>query len=290
MQPSTPGEARTLCLRHRRQRKANPMILFDQAGAGARAASLFAAPPRLRPFAEHFWTLRKVATFAGQPWRIPPDANPYLIFTASESVEHDLDARCILVGPGADFVDIPVHGRVFTCGIRLRPGVLPLLTRSPACELTNGAVTVEDAFGSRGRELLERLGEATAWDHAPECMAGFLSRALAGVDAFQPFPVDRADSVGGLAEVVGLSIRTLHHRIQRQVGISPKHWLRIERLHRAIACSAHHAGSWSDIAARCGFADQAHMVREFVDLLGESPGTWIKRSPFLPSREPATEA
>lgn len=266
------------------------MILFDQAGVGARVATMFAPPPTLRPFAEHFWTLRKAAAPTDQPWRIPPDANPYLIFTASRSVDHDHDARCMLIGPGAGFVDIPVHDRLFTCGVRLRPGVLPLLTRSSACGLTNGTVSIEDAFAVRGRALLERLGEPTSWHEAPQRMAEFLSRALTNTDSFQPFPVARANNVSELAGAVGLSTRTLHHRVTQQVGFSPKHWLRIERLHRAIACSMDHVLSWSDIATHCGFADQAHMVREFVDLLGESPGAWSRRSPFLPARAAIPEA
>ncbi|MGH8125830.1 MAG: helix-turn-helix domain-containing protein [Bryobacteraceae bacterium] len=258
------------------------MILFDQAGAGARTATMFAAPPSLRPFVEHFWTQRDVSPSIDQPWRIPPDANPYLIFTVLESASRELRTRCMLVGPCSSFLDIPVRGRVFTCGVRLRPGVLPLLTRLPAFELTNGALPVEEAFGSRGRVLLEQLSEPTFWDQAPQRMAEFLRRELTERGSFRPLSVHGIDRVHELAEIVGLSDRTLHHRVAQQIGFSPKLWLRIERLHRAIGCSLNRVRPWSDIAKHCGFADQAHMVREFTALLGESPTTWSKRSPFLP--------
>jgi AraC-like DNA-binding protein len=81
---------------------------------------------------------------------------------------------------------------------------------------------------------------------------------------------------------VGWSARTLQYRVTEQIGVSPKRWLRIERLHRAIAALLIDGRTWSDIAADCGFADQSHMAREFVDLLGESPTTWRKRGPFVP--------
>ena len=34
------------------------------------------------------------------------------------------------------------------------------------------------------------------------------------------------------------------------------------------------ADGWADIAAACGFADQSHLVREFVALAGGTPGAW----------------
>lgn len=263
------------------------MILFDQAGAGANSAMMFRAPPALRPFVEHFWTLREITAAVDQPWRIPPDANPYLIFTASESSFREFRTRCILVGPGASFLDMPVRGRLFTCGVRLRPGVLPLLIRLPAIELADRAMPIDEAFGARGRGLLERLSDPASWDLAPRLMAEFLMRELAERPSFEPFPIDRAASVHELAGAVGLSTRTLHHRVIQQIGVSPKRWLRIERLHRAIAASMNRICSWSDVAMHCGFADQAHLVREFADLLGESPTAWSRRSPFLPSADAA---
>lgn len=259
------------------------MILFDQAGAAAHAARMFAAPPSLRPFVEHVWTLGRVAASAHAPWRIIPDANPYLIFVVSDPASRVRQVRCTLVGPRSSFLDISVADRVFTCGIRLRPGVLPLLTRLPASEFVDTALPVGDAFGARGKRLLESLGESGSGRRASRLMAEFLAERLARSSSFQALPIPHAGGVHDFADTLGLSTRTLHHRVKQQVGVSPKRWLRIERVHRAIATSLDRSVRWSDIATHCGFADQAHMVREFIDLLGESPAIWSKRAPFLPA-------
>ena len=264
------------------------MILFDQAGAGKRSARVFPAPLSLRPFVEHIWTQGEISERPDLPWRIPPDANPYLIFTAWKPAAREPHVRCMLVGPCAGFLDIPVHGRVFTCGMRLRPGVLPLLTRLPAFELTGRALSVADIFGDRGRQLLEQLGDPAAWNGAPQRMAAFLAREFARHQRFQPLPARSAGSVRELAEITGLATRTLHHRVTQDIGLSPKLWLRIERLHRAIASSTNRIVPWSDIAAHCGYADQAHLVREFSELLGESPTIWSRRNPFLPTADPVS--
>lgn len=218
-------------------------------------------------------------------WRIPPDANPYLIFTAWKPTACEPYVRCMLVGPCASFLDIPVHSRVFTCGMRLRPGVLPLLTGVPAFELTGRALPVADIFGARGRQLLEQLSEPAAWGEAPRRMAAFLVREFARRPRFQLLPARSVGSVHELAEVTGLASRTLHHRVTQDIGLAPKLWLRIERLHRAIASSTNRIVPWSDVAAHCGYADQAHLVREFSELLGESPTIWSRRNPFLPTTE-----
>ena len=263
------------------------MILFDQAGAGARTATTFGPPGSLQSFVEHFWIQRKTPTPAEPLWRIPPDANPYLIFTASALNSGEPRVRCMLVGPCSTFLDIPVGNRVYTCGVRLRPGVLRLLARLPACELTNEALPVEEVFGARGLQLLDQLGEPTSWDQAPLRMAEFLRRELTQHDSFRPLPIHRIGRVDELAEEVGCATRTLHYRMTQDIGFSPKLWLRIERLHRAVASSIARVKPWAEIATNCGFADQAHMVREFKALLGESPTAWSRRSPFVPLAEAA---
>ncbi|HEX7341892.1 MAG TPA: AraC family transcriptional regulator [Rhodanobacteraceae bacterium] len=259
------------------------MILFDQAGTAASSATMFKVPLALQPFVEHFWTLRESLPSNAQRWRIPPDANPYLIFTVSRSASGRSHADCRLVGPATGFFDMPVAGRVFTCGARLRPGVLPMLTRLPASTLTNDALHVDEIFGARGRRLLEQLSGALHIDtQAPRLMASFLLREFRQDGAFRLLPARHVHSVQELAGMLGWSPRTLQTRVADQVGLPPKLWLRIERLHRAIALAMQADRAWCDIALHCGFADQAHMVREFVALLGESPGVWQRRNPFAP--------
>ncbi|RUT96552.1 AraC family transcriptional regulator, partial [Mesorhizobium sp. USDA-HM6] len=46
---------------------------------------------------------------------------------------------------------------------------------------------------------------------------------------------------------------------------------RIVRFNRALSLSKRQEGEWAGIAADCGYADQAHLVREFRLLAGETP-------------------
>jgi AraC-like DNA-binding protein len=168
--------------------------------------------------------------------------------------------------------------RVVTCGACLRPGALPHLTRLPASDFLDQSIPVEAAFGTKGRLLIERLGELESYRASLDTIAAFLSEVGARQDRRSSLPLDGCNRVGELAAQAGLPRRTLHSRLRQEIGLSPKRVLRIQRLHRALKLTQARPPAWPQIAANAGFADQAHMIREFVDLLGESPTAWRQRS------------
>jgi len=169
--------------------------------------------------------------------------------------------------------------RLLTCGARLRPGALPMFTCFPASDFTDRSVAIEDIFGVRGRSLMEQLAGLKFPIQAVGVLSDFLSRGFASHSRVLQFPTDWSDRVEDMAATAGIPVRTLHSRMMQHVGLSPKRVIRIERLHRALAASQNRHAGWAQVAANSGFADQAHMIREFRDLLGESPTAWSRRSP-----------
>ena len=253
------------------------MILLDQAGAGASGATLLSPSRAQEPFIEHYWAQQACSSPVGHTWRIIPDANPYLIFAVSRE-DSGVHARCFLTGPRSRFTDITMGNRILTCGVRLRPGALPLLTHLPASDFTDRSVLVADVFGADGKLLMEQLGESGSPIPALRIIADFLGRKWAGQNGIAHLPVGQYARVEDMAAQTSLPIRTLRSRLMQYVGLSPKRVIRIERLQRALAGSRGRSVAWAQIAASCGFADQAHMTREFRDLLGESPTEWSLRS------------
>jgi AraC-like DNA-binding protein len=253
------------------------MILLDQAGAGASGARFFSPSRALEPFVEHLWAQKVRSSPIGRAWRIVPDANPYLIFVLARENSR-VHARCNLVGPRSRFVDVAMANRILTCGVRLRPGALPSLTRFPASDFTDRSVSVGDVFGARGESLMERLRELQSPFSALGVISDFLTREMPGRDYAAWLPLGGCARVEDMAAQAGLSIRTLRSRLMQRVGLSPKRVLRIERLHCALVSSQDRSAAWAQVAAHAGFSDQAHMIREFHDLLGESPIVWSQRS------------
>lgn len=252
------------------------MILLDQAGAGASGARFFPPSRAMEPFIEHFWIQQTPSNPVGRTWRIIPDANPYLIFSVS-SEDSRIYGRCALIGPRSRFADVTMANRILTCGARLRPGALPLLTHFPASDFTDRSVLVEDVFGRQGKRMIEQLGELRSPIAAISVISDFLSQKW-GHHRVASLPRGTYTRVEEMASQTSLPIRTLRARLMQHVGLSPKRVIRIERLQRALVSSQGRSVAWADIAASSGYADQAHMIREFHDLLGESPTAWSRRS------------
>lgn len=78
--------------------------------------------------------------------------------------------------------------------------------------------------------------------------------------------------VDDLARQVNLSRRHLGRIMRERVGISPKLFARITRFDRAVQLARlQPVAPWARVALDVGYADQAHLSREFVELGGIRP-------------------
>jgi AraC-like DNA-binding protein len=161
----------------------------------------------------------------------------------------------------------------------LEPPALRRLFGIPAGELSERTVALEDLMGRDAGHLAERLHDA------PDARARFaiLDEALldlAGRQRAQPPPdLEHAwtllrDSggrirIGELADRLGCSRRHLAKRFAEDVGVPPKTAARLIRFEQARARLGE--VPLARLAAEHGFADQAHLTREFRALGGVPP-------------------
>jgi AraC-like DNA-binding protein len=91
-----------------------------------------------------------------------------------------------------------------------------------------------------------------------------------------------ACSAGEMARATGMSPRTLQRWFARNVGLTPRRYLRLLRFQKAFE-QVPGQPSLADHAAAQGFADQAHMARAFRELAGVPAGEARRsaRGPFL---------
>ena len=80
-----------------------------------------------------------------------------------------------------------------------------------------------------------------------------------------------------LNENIGYSQKHLIDMFKRQVGITPKAYLRIIRFQRAIReIEQRKAVSWTIISQDCGFYDQAHFINDFKSFSGFTPEEYVR--------------
>lgn len=77
------------------------------------------------------------------------------------------------------------------------------------------------------------------------------------------------------AATVGVSVRTAQRLTRRYVGLTPLAMIRRRRLQEAAEHVRTDPGcSLADVAAQFGYADQAHLARDFRDVLDFTPGQY----------------
>jgi AraC-like DNA-binding protein len=83
--------------------------------------------------------------------------------------------------------------------------------------------------------------------------------------------------VAELADEVGWSRRHLTERFTGEFGIGPKQAARVERFQQARALLGTGLAA-ADVAVGCGYADQAHLTRDFQALGGCTPTQWRREA------------
>ncbi len=80
-------------------------------------------------------------------------------------------------------------------------------------------------------------------------------------------------------QLLGWTDRDMRRHFARTIGCSPKYWLRLHRLSAVLGDRGFQHGreTLADTAAAFGFADQAHLAREFRLLAGMPPSAYQKR-------------
>jgi transcriptional regulator GlxA family with amidase domain len=78
--------------------------------------------------------------------------------------------------------------------------------------------------------------------------------------------------VDELATAAGMTVRSLQRLFVNYVGVSPKWVMRRARLHEAAErADSGNLVDWAELAAGLGYADQAHLTRDFTATLGVPP-------------------
>lgn len=163
--------------------------------------------------------------------------------------------------------------------VDLTPAGAQLLFGQPLGAMANRILSLEDILGPATARLIDELEAAKSWgdrfDH--------LERALRiRIDRARPAPAlvthawgmlqksHGTASIGAVAGKLGCSRKHLAASFREHIGLSPKTAARVIRFNTVLdGLRARRA--FADIAFDCGYADQAHMIRECRAFTGLAP-------------------
>ncbi|MFC8518911.1 DUF6597 domain-containing transcriptional factor [Streptomyces sp. NPDC057257] len=238
----------------------------------------------LRRYVEHYWLI---------DWDLP---EPYVSHVVPHPAVHLVFQRLAGQEPFVELAGIPsglfaqkLEGRGRVCGIKFRPGAFrPFAPDHPVSEWTGRRVDFPAAFPTATPATVRAV---LAPDDEPARVAALDAYLL----SLTPRPDPQADLAATLVERIrtdrtirrvadfaraeGMSVRLLQRLFAGYVGVGPKWVILRYRIHEALEhAETDHEVDWATLAADLGYADQAHLVRDFTATVGVPPTAYAART------------
>lgn len=247
--------------------------------------------PALSPYVIDYSGYRENGT--KEVWRreLPSSFIPLIInfgtpFTIRDAPGNEADYGSFAAGVYAGPVIVGSQGGAHCLQVNFSPLGALRFFRVAQSEIAGRALALADLLGPGGNLLVEELRDAPGWPQRFALLDRFIAARFERSHAphemvrqvWQALSESRgAVSVGALAKEAGISRRHLAKLFRAEIGATPKTMARILRFEHAcdMAKSVPRL-AWADLAYAAGYADQAHLIREFRDLSGLSPADLLR--------------
>ena len=236
-----------------------------------------AASPDLAGLVDWHWIVRWSLTEPFEQEVLPhPCVN--LSIEQGRSAVHGIGAR-------REVARLEGTGRVVAT--KFKPGGFFPFASVPMRDLVDRVVPLGEAFGGAGEALqrivLDQPDDAVAARAIEDLLRAHrladdpaLAEAMTlAARAQGDREIQRAED---LAQIAGVSVRSLHRLFERYIGVGPKWVIRRSRVQEAAERVASGAPvAWAALALELGYHDQAHLIHDFKAQIGFSPAVYAKR-------------
>ena len=190
-------------------------------------------------------------------------------------------AQSTLVGQQTEFVDLVIEKSLSLFSVTFKAEGAALFFNLPLNETENLYLPLKDLIKG-GHELEEKLAskpifedkirmiEKTLLSTLEHNTGNHFDKRIKGI-------MDEIDNHKGnskiseLSSQAFLSKKQFERNFKSNIGISPKKFLRIIRFQHAIQSWQQSPLKLTELAYKCGYYDQSHMIHEFKSLSGHSP-------------------
>ena len=256
--------------------------------------------PPLSYFVENLWYYRDLETDHAKE-KLLPDASMELIIDLGEGEKKLYDRndttrytgfnRCWVSGMQRRYIVIGAEQGASMIGAHFRTGGAAPFFGFPMSELASSVVELDLIWKREILSLREQLLEAESVESKFDLLEAYLiGKAQARLDPDKTISaaLNRLRSwpvmpLRDLASHLGLTHKQMISRFDVRVGLTPKQVSRLFRFRSSLEVAYRSPSpDWSDVAADCGYYDQAHMIHEFQEFAGMTPEEYRRRRTTYP--------
>ena len=193
---------------------------------------------------------------------------------------HELPSS-ILVGPQLTRVDLTMGHNMLVIMVGFHPGGMHRLLHLPMEEMLGRPIDATLLLGREVQFINEQLNGAQDYASMINIVQEYLVKRVASLKRSLPIEQvliqilqnGKSFTIDQLAQQACISIRQLERQFKERTGMPPKVFSRLVRFSKAwMMREKNPCLSWLHIAHTCEYADQMHMIRDFKDFVGVTPG------------------
>ncbi|HET7223546.1 MAG TPA: AraC family transcriptional regulator [Rhodanobacteraceae bacterium] len=261
------------------------------------------ARPALQPFVSTLWAGEPAAGGPAFRERVLPTGHMHLVFRSSTHPLRILDdpqdcrgstfGLAVVGGVRTDAYLREVAPSGASIGAELRAGACMALFGVPADALAERHTPLEDLWGAETMRACDRVFSARGAADQLDIFEGILAARLPRAHGLHPAVAAalaefrESQDVHAMVAASGYSHRHFIAVFERETGLTPKRFCRMQRFRKLLAHAvAHPTLSWTELALAGGYSDQSHFNREFRAFAGIPPGVYRRAAPRYPHHVP----
>lgn len=242
----------------------------------------------LAPYIRHYWILQDEAVLPVTERTLPVGC-VQLVFHRGKQLllqnEGRLQPQAFICGQSGGFSDVLSTGEIEMITVVFQPYASKVFLQMPVHLFYGKNVATDEVEDSALDDLAKRITDIPDHSQCIRLIEQFFLQRLSdfsGYNLNRMLPVfseihkEPHTSVVQLAETACLSKKQFGRIFADYVGATPKEFIRIVRMQRALSLLQQDAAvSFAQLAYECGFSDQSHMIKEFKLFSGYTPAEYL---------------
>jgi AraC-like DNA-binding protein len=257
-------------------------------------------PQELAPFIKHYIFL----DYKGKDvksLRLFSDGNTGIVFSYNNTISTDIKKNkksgllpnSFLYGQINEYKDLTIANDITMTIVVFQPSGINQLIGIPANEIKNDIISIEYIFGVMASELKEKLIEKITIQDKISLLNNFFIGLLRNRKSRNDLIIQESlnyivnkkgiISLDQLVKLTGYTERHIERKFNESIGISPKKFASITKLHNFIKnCNNGLVEKkLTTTAYEAGYADQSHLIKDFRKITGMTPTIYMDKSDKL---------